>query len=45
VISAELVRLHGGTLSLDDTRTGARFRVIIPDSGDRADPVRRGDAS
>src|SRR3954469_24236319 len=24
VISAELVRLHGGTLSLDDTRAGAR---------------------
>jgi signal transduction histidine kinase len=45
VISAELVRLHGGTLSLDDTRAGARFRVVIPDSGDRADPVRRGDAS
>jgi len=31
VISAELVRLHGGSLSLDDTPTGARFRLVIPD--------------
>ncbi len=31
VISAELVRLHGGALSLDDTAAGARFRIVIPD--------------
>ena len=31
VISAELVRLHGGTLSLDETAAGARFRLVIPD--------------
>lgn len=31
VISAELVRLHGGTLSLDETTAGARFHIVIPD--------------
>lgn len=30
-ISAELVGLHGGTLSLDDAPMGAQFRVVIPD--------------
>jgi signal transduction histidine kinase len=30
-ISAELVRLHGGTLSLDETPSGATFRIVIPD--------------
>jgi signal transduction histidine kinase len=32
-ISAELVRLHGGSLSLDDTAVGTRFRIVIPDRG------------
>jgi signal transduction histidine kinase len=31
VVAAELVRLHGGTLTLDATETGARFRIVIPD--------------
>jgi signal transduction histidine kinase len=31
VVAAELVRLHGGTLMLDATESGARFRVVIPD--------------
>ncbi|KMO33084.1 histidine kinase [Methylobacterium tarhaniae] len=30
-IAAELVRLNGGSLSLDETRTGARFRIVLPD--------------
>ena len=30
-VSDELVRLHGGTLTLDETPTGARFRIAIPD--------------
>ncbi|HEY8382353.1 MAG TPA: HAMP domain-containing sensor histidine kinase [Microvirga sp.] len=30
-IAAELVRLHGGTVALDDTPIGARFRLTIPD--------------
>jgi signal transduction histidine kinase len=30
-ISAELARLHGGSLTLDDTSSGARFRLVIPD--------------
>ena len=30
-ISAELVRLHRGTLTLGDTTVGATFRVTIPD--------------
>ena len=30
-IAAELVTLHGGTLSLDETPIGARFRLVIPD--------------
>ena len=30
-IAAELVQLHGGTLTLDETETGARFRCVIPD--------------
>jgi len=33
VISAELVRLHGGTIALDETEVGARFRITIPDRG------------
>ena len=32
-IAAELVRLNGGSLSLDETRTGARFRITLPDRG------------
>lgn len=39
-ISAELVRLHGGTLTLDETPdetiAGARFRLVIPDRTDVA---------
>jgi signal transduction histidine kinase len=31
VVSAELARLHGGALTLDDAPTGARFRLILPD--------------
>jgi signal transduction histidine kinase len=30
-ISAELVRLHGGTLTLEETETGACFKISIPD--------------
>jgi signal transduction histidine kinase len=30
-IAAELVRLHGGSLSLDETSLGARFRIVLPD--------------
>ncbi|KAA2238306.1 sensor histidine kinase [Salinarimonas soli] len=30
-ICAEIVRAHGGTISLDDTGPGAHFRVVIPD--------------
>ena len=30
-IASELVRLNGGTLSLDETTRGARFRIVIPD--------------
>jgi len=30
-ISAELVRLHGGTLSLEPTPAGACFRIVLPD--------------
>ncbi len=30
-ISAELVQAHGGTLELDDTEHGARFKISIPD--------------
>ena len=30
-IASELVRLNGGTLCLDETAGGARFRIIIPD--------------
>ncbi|KMO27553.1 histidine kinase [Methylobacterium variabile] len=30
-IAAELVRLNGGALSLDETRSGARFRITLPD--------------
>ena len=33
VVAAELVRLHGGRLTLDATESGARFRVVIPDRG------------
>jgi signal transduction histidine kinase len=34
-IAAELVRLHGGTIALDDQGTGACFRIDIPDRADR----------
>jgi signal transduction histidine kinase len=34
-ISAELARLHGGSLAIDDAPSGARFRVVIPDRPDR----------
>jgi signal transduction histidine kinase len=30
-ISAELVRLHGGILSLDEVPVGACFKIVIPD--------------
>ncbi|MEH3116490.1 MAG: HAMP domain-containing sensor histidine kinase [Methylorubrum populi] len=30
-IASELVRLNGGTLNLDETPSGARFRIVIPD--------------
>ncbi len=30
-ISAELVRLHGGTITLEDTRQGASFLINVPD--------------
>jgi signal transduction histidine kinase len=30
-IASELVRLNGGTLCLDETTNGARFRIVIPD--------------
>lgn len=30
-IASELVRLNGGSLSLDETASGARFRITIPD--------------
>ncbi|MGY2051959.1 sensor histidine kinase [Methylobacterium sp. JK268] len=32
-IAAELMRLHGGTLCLDPTPVGARFRITLPDRG------------
>ncbi|HEX2724934.1 MAG TPA: HAMP domain-containing sensor histidine kinase [Beijerinckiaceae bacterium] len=30
-VTAELVRLHGGTITLADTAAGAHFRIVIPD--------------
>jgi signal transduction histidine kinase len=30
-IAAELTHLHGGSINLDDSEAGARFRIIIPD--------------
>jgi signal transduction histidine kinase len=30
-ISAELVRLHGGAIALEETPVGACFRIVIPD--------------
>lgn len=39
-IAAELVRAHGGTLSLMDTATGAAFEIVIPDSPAEMEPVR-----
>ena len=30
-VADELVRLHGGTIALEDTPSGARFCVVIPD--------------
>jgi signal transduction histidine kinase len=35
-IAAELARLHGGTLGLEESPTGARFRIAIPD---RTEPI------
>jgi signal transduction histidine kinase len=32
-IAAEIVTLHGGTIALEDTPVGARFRIVIPDCG------------
>ena len=29
-IAAELVRLNGGTLALDDVPAGTRFRMVLP---------------
>ncbi len=34
-VAEELVRLHGGSIVLDETVTGATFLVTIPDSQDR----------
>jgi signal transduction histidine kinase len=34
-IASELVRLNGGTLCLDETAGGARFRIVIPDRAAR----------
>ena len=30
-VTAELVRLHGGTITLEETPAGACFRIVIPD--------------
>ena len=35
-IASELVRLNGGTLGLDTTEAGARFRIVIPDRAAQA---------
>lgn len=35
-IASELVRLNGGTLALDETASGARFRIVIPDRAAQA---------
>ena len=32
-VTAELVRLHGGTINLEETPVGACFRIVIPDRG------------
>jgi signal transduction histidine kinase len=32
-ITAELVRLHGGTVTLEPAPVGTRFRLVIPDRG------------
>ena len=37
-VSAELARLHGGALTLDDAPTGARFRLILPDRAAGGEP-------
>jgi signal transduction histidine kinase len=34
-IAAEIARLHGGSLSLDDVPVGTRFRLVIPDGRER----------
>lgn len=39
-IAAELVRAHGGALSLMPTTTGAAFEISIPDSAASVEPVR-----
>jgi signal transduction histidine kinase len=31
LVSHELVRLHGGTITLDDSTAGAAFLVTLPD--------------
>ncbi|WP_298960934.1 HAMP domain-containing sensor histidine kinase [uncultured Methylobacterium sp.] len=38
-IAAELVRLNGGTLSLDETAVGARFRIVLPSDHGTASPT------
>lgn len=30
-IAAELIGLHGGTITLDDSPIGTRFRIVVPD--------------
>lgn len=35
-IASELVRLNGGTLCLDETPSGARFRIVVPDRAAQA---------
>ena len=38
-IAAELIELHGGTIALEDTETGTRFRVVIPDRPSHEEPI------
>jgi signal transduction histidine kinase len=34
-IAAEIARLHGGTLTLDEVATETRFRLVLPDAAKR----------
>ncbi|MGI9480898.1 MAG: sensor histidine kinase [Hyphomicrobiales bacterium] len=42
-IAAELARAHGGNVSLQDSETGAKFWIAIPDSVPDISPGRRGE--